>query len=231
MRRQEILDRCALVVERLSAITWISFAARLVDHDVCEERDELGGVCRAAVLPSTSPVFVLKAAYKDSVPCRKYSNPWRSARPGDSAAAPSCDPGLGWRSSHPRRTRRHAPAGFRYSPMISAAFSLKVGIVRGHVALDPMRLELMLAPHPCHHHVGFTCRCAASLRVLQWVALPAGAWRVAPESGLQLRRAISPWRLVWRCRLWSPAIRCSANRRSSSPKPRLQSIRADTLSQ
>jgi len=27
-------------------------------------------VCRAAVLPSTSPVLVLKAAYRDNVPCR-----------------------------------------------------------------------------------------------------------------------------------------------------------------
>ena len=30
---------------------------------------------------------------------------------------------------------------------------LKVRIVRGHVAPDPMRLEAMLAPHAGHHHV------------------------------------------------------------------------------
>lgn len=41
-------------------------------------------VWRVAVLPNTSPVLVLKAAYSDSVPCLKYSKPWRSARPGDS---------------------------------------------------------------------------------------------------------------------------------------------------
>ena len=38
----------------------------------------------SSVLPITSPVSVLKAACSDSVPCLKYSNPWRSARPGDS---------------------------------------------------------------------------------------------------------------------------------------------------
>ena len=41
-------------------------------------------VCRTAVFPSTSPVLVSNAAYKDSVPCRKYSKPCRSARPGES---------------------------------------------------------------------------------------------------------------------------------------------------
>src|SRR5215468_12186230 len=36
-----------------------------------------------AVLPSTSPVLVSNAAYRDSVPCRTYSKPCRSARPGE----------------------------------------------------------------------------------------------------------------------------------------------------
>src|ERR671924_836920 len=30
---------------------------------------------------------------------------------------------------------------------------LKIWIVRGHVALDAMRLESVLTPHACHHHV------------------------------------------------------------------------------
>ena len=32
-------------------------------------------------------------------------------------------------------------------------FGLKVRIIRGHVAFQPMRPQGMLAPHPCHHHV------------------------------------------------------------------------------
>lgn len=32
-------------------------------------------------------------------------------------------------------------------------FLLEVRIVRGHVALDPMGLKPVLAPHPRHHHV------------------------------------------------------------------------------
>ena len=39
--------------------------------------------------PAPSPVLVLNAAYSDSVPCRKYSKPWRSARPGDSGSTGS----------------------------------------------------------------------------------------------------------------------------------------------
>ena len=39
-------------------------------------------VWRAAVLPCTRPVLVSSAAYSESVLCRKYSNPWRSAQAG-----------------------------------------------------------------------------------------------------------------------------------------------------
>jgi hypothetical protein len=40
-------------------------------------------VCRAVVWPTTVPVWGSSAAYSESVPCRWYSKPCRSARPGD----------------------------------------------------------------------------------------------------------------------------------------------------
>ena len=43
--------------------------------------------------------------------------------------------------------------GFKYNPIMSAAFFLKIRIVRGHVAFYAMRLKSVLTPHPCHHHV------------------------------------------------------------------------------
>jgi hypothetical protein len=42
--------------------------ARLISHDVSEERDDSAEVWRAAVLPSTWPVLVLKTACKESLP-------------------------------------------------------------------------------------------------------------------------------------------------------------------
>lgn len=65
------------------------FVTRLMCDDVGEESDELVDVWLVAVLPKTSPVLVLKAAYSESVPCRKYSKPYRSARPGVSGSTGS----------------------------------------------------------------------------------------------------------------------------------------------
>jgi hypothetical protein len=45
--------------------------------------------------------------------------------------------------------------GWRYRPMMSAALLSKSGSLESHVALDPMRLETVLAPHTCHHHVTY----------------------------------------------------------------------------
>src|SRR4029077_3595923 len=73
-----------LCADRLSAITWISLAAGWLTTMSARKATNSAEVCRAAVLPSTSPVLVLNAAYRDNVPCRCYSKPCRSARPGDS---------------------------------------------------------------------------------------------------------------------------------------------------
>src|ERR1700690_602937 len=84
-------------------------------------------VCRAAVLPSTSPVLVSNAAYNDSVPCRKHSKPCRSARPGESGNTGSLrSSALIAVFSSTQKTAACA-GGFRYSPMMSAAFCSKSG--------------------------------------------------------------------------------------------------------
>ena len=60
--------RVVLCAERLSAITWNLFAVGLVGHDVGQEGDELGRGMAWRVLPNTSPVLVLNAAYRERVP-------------------------------------------------------------------------------------------------------------------------------------------------------------------
>src|SRR5205823_5917868 len=87
---------------------------------------------------------------------------------------------------------------------------------------------------PCLRHtratiMWLTSRWAASLRVVQWVE-PLGAWRVlsrirASSSGVS---TVATWPM-WR--LYSPAIRCCANRRLQlATKPRLHSIRSEASS-
>jgi hypothetical protein len=59
-----------LCADRLSAITCISMAAGWSTTMSARKATNSAEVCRAAVLPSTSPVLVLSAAYRDSVPWR-----------------------------------------------------------------------------------------------------------------------------------------------------------------
>ncbi len=76
-----------------------------------------------------------------------------------------------------------------------------------------------------------TFRCAPSLRVLQWVAAPGGACRVASRIRAS-SSGVSTVATCPKCRLYSPAMRCSVNRRLQlATKPRLQSMRSDTSSQ
>jgi len=65
MRGEEVFDRIAFVSGQVVHDDVDLLPAGLVDHDVGEEGDDSAEVCRAAVLPSTSPVLVLKGAYRD----------------------------------------------------------------------------------------------------------------------------------------------------------------------
>jgi hypothetical protein len=70
MRRQKSFDRLALMRREIIGNDMDLLAARLIGHKVSEEGDEFGEVWRVAVLPKTSPVLVLNAAYNESVPWR-----------------------------------------------------------------------------------------------------------------------------------------------------------------
>jgi len=59
-----------LWAERLSAITWISLLRGWLIMMSVRRATNSAELSRAAVLPSTSPVLVLKATHSDSVPCR-----------------------------------------------------------------------------------------------------------------------------------------------------------------
>jgi hypothetical protein len=82
---------------------------------------------RSAVLPSTLPVLMLSAAYNDSVPWRQYSNPCRSARPGDSGNTGSKRSNAWIAVFSSTQNTAACCGGFMYSPMISAAFCSKSG--------------------------------------------------------------------------------------------------------
>src|SRR6266446_4809597 len=101
-------------------------------------------VCRAAVLPRTSPVLVLKAAYSKTVPFRAS----RGQRQNRILAIQGLDGGFFIHAEHRGMRWR-----VQVQPNNVGGLLLKMRIVRGHVALDAMRLESVLMPHPCHHHV------------------------------------------------------------------------------
>ncbi len=81
---QKFLHTCGFVAADVVA-NHMNFLLRpLAGDHTGEEGDELLAGMRGAVLPMTSPVAVLSAANRLSVPLRLYSKPWLSARPGDS---------------------------------------------------------------------------------------------------------------------------------------------------
>ena len=95
------------------------FAARMVDGDVRQAATNSADVFRTAVLPSTSPVLVSNAAYRDSVPFRKYSKPCRSARPGESGNTGSLRSSAWIAVISSTQNTAACAGGSRYSPMMS----------------------------------------------------------------------------------------------------------------
>ena len=109
-------------------------------------------VWRAAVLPSTSPVAVFNAANRLTVPLRLYSKP-RSPGPPTRQwpHAVLAIEGLdGWSFVHAehRRVRRRIQIQRDHVGRLG----LEVRIVGDHVPLEPVRLEVVLAPDALHGH-------------------------------------------------------------------------------
>ena len=108
-------------------MTWISLPLGWLATMSVRNATNSAEVWRAAVLPSTSPVLVLNAAYSDSVPCRKYSKPCRSARPGDSGSTGSLRSSAWIAVFSSTQNTAACSGGFKYSPITSAALVSKSG--------------------------------------------------------------------------------------------------------
>src|ERR1700719_276 len=102
-------------------------ALRLAGDDLVRKSTNSALVCRAVVLPMTSPVRVSSAAYSESVPGRKYSKPCRSALPGESGKTGSSRSSAWIALFSSTQNTAALSGGFRYKPMMSAAFSSNSG--------------------------------------------------------------------------------------------------------
>ena len=112
MRLQEVFDRLALVSREVVGDHMDLFAARLIDHDVGEEGDELGrGVPRGGLAQHLAGLGVeggiqRQRAVAEVLKAMPLGAPGESGRHRVLAIQ-----GLNMRSFHRRRTPPHAPAG------------------------------------------------------------------------------------------------------------------------
>jgi len=70
VRFKELFDRRALVGRKIVGDDVDSLPRGWLITMSVRKATNSAEVCSSAVLPMTSPVFVLKAAYRDKVPCR-----------------------------------------------------------------------------------------------------------------------------------------------------------------
>jgi hypothetical protein len=101
MRVEEVFDRLALVSREVVGDHMDLFAARLIDHDVGQEGDELrGGVPLSGLAQHLASLYRAGSIRSHVVrPC-----------PGRAAVRDPCGPGLEWPSFNRRKTLRRAPA-------------------------------------------------------------------------------------------------------------------------
>src|SRR6266849_8744748 len=131
-------------------------------------------VCRTAVLPSTSPVLVSNAAYRDSVPEVLKAVPLGASRrewQHRILAVERLDRRLLIYTEHRRMRRR-----VQIQPNNVGGLLLKIRVVGRHVAVEPLRLEAVLGPHPRHHHMTDLELCSQPARAplsrpVRWLTL------------------------------------------------------------
>src|SRR5947209_13241267 len=96
------------------------------DH-LLEEDDELFAGVAPGSFAIILAVFTSRAAYRERVPCRKYSNPCRSALPGDRGNTGSSR-SKAWIADFSSTQKTAAcTGGFRYKWILVAAFFSKSG--------------------------------------------------------------------------------------------------------
>jgi len=153
MRRQEVLNRLALVRREVVDNHMDLFAAGLVDHDVGEERDEFSaGRVRCSLTQHLAGLGVErsiegKRAVPEVLETVTLEAP-RRKRQYRVLPIESLNRGLFIDTENLRVRRR-----IQIQPDDVGGRLLDVRIVRGPVSLDPMQLQPVLAPHARHHHV------------------------------------------------------------------------------
>src|SRR6218665_1728282 len=119
--------RWVLWLLTLSQMTWISCRSHWLATMSVRKATNCSLVWRGAVLPSTWPVAVFSAANKLGVPFLLDSNPWLSARPGDSGSVRTLRSSAWIAVFSSTQNTTACPGGLRYSPITSAALVSKSG--------------------------------------------------------------------------------------------------------
>src|SRR5229473_3801332 len=187
------------------------FAARLVDDDVRQERDELRrrvshgrlaehlaclGVERRVQGQRAVPK-VLKA-----VPLGTSRREWQHRI----LAVERLDRRFLIHTEHRRMRRR-----VQIQPNNVGGLLLKIRVVGRHVAVEPLRLKAVLGPHPRHHHMTDLELCSQPARAPR--SRPSGGLRLSVHSRMRASSAgVSVLASCPACLLNSPASRSSRNR-------------------
>ena len=205
------------------------FAARLVDHDVGEEGDELGrSVPLGGLAEHLAGLGVEGRIERQGAVAVVLKAMAFGAARGERQDRVLAIQGLNVRlliDAEHRRVRRRV----QIQPNDVGRLLLKVRIVRGHVALDPMRLESVLAPHTRHHHVADVqmgrracassseSSCSARGACSPESALPAPGSAPSPPgryAGCRVPRSAAP-RIA--CSSWPQSLGCTRCARRLHP--------------
>ncbi len=153
MGLEELFDLPRLVGGEIVRDDVDLFAARLVDDDIGDEGDELRrAVPRRGLTQHLSGLGIERRVKRErSMPVVLKAMSLRSSRRERQyriESIESVNSGLFIDAEHCAMLRRMQVQGDDVGRLF-----LKVRIVRGHVPIEPMRLEAVLAPHARDHHV------------------------------------------------------------------------------
>ena len=153
MSLEEVFNRLALVSREVISDHVDLFATRLIGDDVDEECYELGRrvACRGLAQHLTGLGIEGRVSGERAVAvilkAMSLGSSWGERQHGV-LAIERLDGSLLIDAEHRRVLRR-----MQIQPNDFGSFGLRVRIVRGYIALKPMRSQRMLAPYPRHHHV------------------------------------------------------------------------------
>lgn len=123
MQCQAVRDRPALVGRRVVSNHMDFFTAGLIDHKVCKERDEFSrGVPRSRFAKHLTGLGVESSMKRQGAVTKVLKARAVRRAPGTAAEPDPCDPGLGWRSFSSTENTVACAGGFRYNPIMLAAF-------------------------------------------------------------------------------------------------------------